>query len=234
MAGAFLAIELSQRSGSVALRPAAGAPLDERDVPPSDDRADHLMHSVDALFARHGLGPRDLAAIAVSEGPGGFTGLRVACATAAALADATGCRLVAVPSAVVAVRTAVRDGSWRAGDGAVATVITASKGTDAWRTVVRIEDGMPVEAEAGLATPASGVVGTLFVDGHADPAWAAAAPGAVIAARWSAGACLDVGERLLGRGRAVELPELLAPRYPRAPEAVTLWESRHGPRAPSR
>lgn len=234
MAGAFLAIELSQRSGSVALRASHGAPADERDVPPSDDRADHLMHSIDALFARRGLGPRDLAAIAVSEGPGGFTGLRVACATALALADATGCRLVAVPSAVVAARTAMRDGSWHAGDGAMATVITASKGTDAWRTVVRIEDGMPVESEAGLATPASGVVGALFVDGHADPAWAAAATEAVHAARWTAGACLEAGEWLLRRMGPVQPRGRLCPRYPRPPEAVTLWESRHGPESPSR
>ena len=234
MAGAFLAIELSQRTGSVALRASPGAPMDERDVPPSDDRADHLMHSVNALFAHRGLGPRDLVAIAVSEGPGGFTGLRVACATALALADATGCRLVAVPSAVVAVRTAMRDGSWHAGEGAVATVITASKGTDAWRSVVRIEDGMPVESDAGLATPASGVVGTLFVDGHADPGWASAAPEAVLAARWTAGACLEAGEWLLHRGGSVRPREHLSPRYPRPPEAVTLWESRHGPESPSR
>jgi tRNA threonylcarbamoyladenosine biosynthesis protein TsaB len=234
MAGAFLAIELSQRTGSVALRPHADASIVESDVPPSDDRTDHLMHAVAALFSRHGLTPRDLAAIAVSEGPGGFTGLRVACATAMALADVTGCRLVAVPSAVVAVRTAVRDRAWLADDGAVATVITASKGSDAWRTIVRVEHGMPIEAEAGLATPASGVVGTLFVDAHAGPAWAAMAPSGVLDARWSAGACLEVGAWMLGRGTSVERPECLAPRYPRPPEAVTLWEARHGPGSLSR
>jgi tRNA threonylcarbamoyladenosine biosynthesis protein TsaB len=234
MAGAFLAIELSQRTGSVALRPHADAAIVESDVPPSDDRTDHLMHAVAELFSRHGLAPRDLAAIAVSEGPGGFTGLRVACATAMALADVTGCRLVAVPSAVVAVRTAVRDRAWLAEDGAVATVITASKGSDAWRTVVRVEHGMPIEAEAGLATPASGVVGTLFVDAHAGPAWAAMAPSGVLDARWSAGACLEVGAWMLGRGTALERPECLAPRYPRPPEAVTLWETRHGPGSLSR
>jgi tRNA threonylcarbamoyladenosine biosynthesis protein TsaB len=234
MAGAFLAIELSQRTGSVALRPHADASIVESDVPPSDDRTDHLMHAVAALFSRHGLTPRDLAAIAVSEGPGGFTGLRVACATAMALADVTGCRLVAMPSAVVAVRTAVRDRAWLADDGAVATVITASKGSDAWRTIVRVEHGMPIEAEAGLATPASGVVGTLFVDAHAGPAWAAMAPSGVLDARWSAGACLEVGAWMLGRGTSVERPECLAPRYPRPPEAVTLWEARHGPGSSSR
>lgn len=234
MAGAFLAIELSQRTGSVALRPHADAAIVESDVPPSDDRADHLMHAVAELFSRHGLAPRDLAAIAVSEGPGGFTGLRVACATAMALADVTDCRLVAVPSAVVAVRTALRERAWLADDGAVATVITASKGPDAWRTVVRVERGMPVEAEAALATPASGVTGTLFVDAHAGPAWAAVAPSGVLDARWSAAACLEVGAWLLERRSAPERLECLAPRYPRPPEAVTLWESRHGPEATSR
>ncbi|MFM8785116.1 MAG: hypothetical protein ACKOFI_08190 [Phycisphaerales bacterium] len=36
-AGAMLAIELSQRSGSVALQPGRGAPVVSADVPPSDD-----------------------------------------------------------------------------------------------------------------------------------------------------------------------------------------------------
>ncbi|MFM8732536.1 MAG: hypothetical protein ACKOGJ_08525, partial [Phycisphaerales bacterium] len=62
----MLAIELSQRSGSVALQPGRGAPVVSADVPPSDDDGDHLMDVVDRLCASAGIGARGLRAVAVS------------------------------------------------------------------------------------------------------------------------------------------------------------------------
>ena len=224
--GATLAIELSQRAGSVALRPRPGAPIDECEVPPSDDRGDHLMERIASLFDRHGLAPRDLSTIAVSVGPGGFTGLRVACATAKALADVVGCRVVAVPSSLVAAREALRSGAWRASEGARATVVTASKGSDAWRSIVRSEGEMPVEIAAGLAPAAAGVDGPLLADGHSLAAWAPVAAQGALEARWTATACLEVGERLARQEAASEDPQRLTPTYPRPPEAVSLWEAR--------
>ncbi|MFM9097485.1 MAG: hypothetical protein ACKOQW_04220, partial [Phycisphaerales bacterium] len=75
-AGAMLSIELSQRSGSVALQPGRGAPVVAADVPPSADHGDHLKDVIDRLCASAGIGARELRAVAVSVGPGGFTGLR--------------------------------------------------------------------------------------------------------------------------------------------------------------
>jgi hypothetical protein len=46
-------------------------------------------------------------------------------------------------------------------------------------------------------------------------------------ANWSAAACLEVAEALLGAGERTD-PLHLAPLYPRPAEAVTLWETRHG------
>lgn len=63
---------------------------------------DDLMPAIDRLFARVGASPADLARVAVSIGPGGYTSLRIAVATAKMLAEATGARTIPVPSASVA------------------------------------------------------------------------------------------------------------------------------------
>jgi tRNA threonylcarbamoyladenosine biosynthesis protein TsaB len=227
MASAFLAIEGSQRSASVAVRQAPGAPVHEHAVPPSTDHADHLMAVIDAACRSAGIGPSDLAAIAVSIGPGGFTGLRVSCATAKAIADVTGCALVPVPSALVAARECVRQGLLGDGD---CTVALASKGQDAWCTLVSVREGMPAAGAAALAgAEGAAITGPLVADQHLPSGLAARAPAGTVAARWSATACLEVGERLHADGVTAD-PLSLAPVYPRPPEAVTLWEARHGPK----
>lgn len=227
MASAFLAIEGSQRSATVAVRRAPGAPVHEHAVPPSTDHADHLMAVIDAACRAAGIAPADLAAIAVSVGPGGFTGLRVSCATAKAIADVTGCALVAVPSALVAVRECARQGTLPDGD---CTVALASKGEDAWCTLVSVREGMPTSGAAMLAgAEGAALPGPLVADGHVPAGLAARAQGGTVAARWSATACLEVGEALRASGVSCD-PLALAPLYPRPPEAVTLWEARHGPK----
>ena len=225
----ILAIELSQRVGSIALRPRVNSGIYEMNVPVSDDSNDCLMATIDDLCRQHGVTPADLAAIAVSCGPGAFTGLRVACATAKAIADVTGCGLVAVPSALVVARTAVRAGEL---DGVTdCTVALASKAGTVWCTHVGIAHGMPRAISAGLRSEneAESIAFPLLGDAQVPPAFIRAAfgQGGLHAAAWSAAACLEVGEALLGAGERAD-PLVLAPLYPRPAEAVTLWESRHG------
>lgn len=225
MASAFLAIEGSQRQASVAIRASEGGPCIERAVPPSTDAADHLMSAIDALCREAGVAPGGIAAVAVSVGPGGFTGLRVSCATAKAIAEATGCALVAVPSALVAARECVRAGALADGG---CTVALASKAADAWCTPVSIRSGMPVPGTASLLGGGGPALrGPLVADAHVPAALAARFPDGTVPARWSASACLEVAERLLAAGERTD-PLALAPIYPRPPEAVTLWEARHG------
>lgn len=52
-----------------------------------------LLADVDRLLREESLAPDSIAAIAVTLGPGGFTGLRVGLALAKTLADQVGCRL---------------------------------------------------------------------------------------------------------------------------------------------
>lgn len=227
MPEAVLAIECSHGSGSVALRRSPGAPIECRAVPVPDHRQDHLVAEIDALVRAAGLAPAGIGAIAVSQGPGGFTGLRVSCATAMAIADATGCALVAVPSALAVARDAVRQGL--AADGSL-WVVLAAKAHDAWCSEVQVADGMPSLVHEGLvplgALPRG--PGRVIADLRAPGAggWAAGAT----QASWSAAACLEVGERLLAQGHLTPADRLL-PRYPRRPEAELLWESRRTPGA---
>jgi tRNA threonylcarbamoyladenosine biosynthesis protein TsaB len=226
---AVLAIESSQREASVALRPRAGAPIDERPVPAPDDAHDHLMAAIASLCAAHGVEPRDLAVIAVSTGPGGFTGLRVGCATAKAIADATRAALVAVPSAAVAARTAVMRGELVDGG---AMVVLSSKGDTAWVEPMPIRGGWPAPGRGGVCTAAEfrPAGAPVLADAALPAAFHAAcavAGSRVLAAAWSAAACLELAAPERGVGIPTD-PLRLAPTYARPPEAVTLWEQRHG------
>jgi tRNA threonylcarbamoyladenosine biosynthesis protein TsaB len=62
------------------------------------NRGGLLLPTVDRVLQKAGLTARDLDAVAVSVGPGSFTGLRVGLATAKGLALGTGARLVGVPT----------------------------------------------------------------------------------------------------------------------------------------
>ncbi len=67
-------------------------------MPPQVRHRVDLMPTIDGLFRQHGATPDQLGEIYVSIGPGSFTGLRIAIATARTLAQTLGCRLVAVPT----------------------------------------------------------------------------------------------------------------------------------------
>ena len=58
----------------------------------------HLLPGIEELFHAAGRSLRELGAIAVSQGPGNFTGLRIGLATAKTLAWSLGCPLAAVPT----------------------------------------------------------------------------------------------------------------------------------------
>ncbi|MGH7680709.1 MAG: tRNA (adenosine(37)-N6)-threonylcarbamoyltransferase complex dimerization subunit type 1 TsaB, partial [Candidatus Eiseniibacteriota bacterium] len=92
----ILAIDTAGPEGSVAL--AAGSrPVASVSLPPSG-HSEALAEAAASLLRDAGLAFRDLAALAVAEGPGSFTGLRIGLAWAKGVAWGAGVPLVLVPS----------------------------------------------------------------------------------------------------------------------------------------
>jgi len=92
-----LAIETSSRRGFVALGRGDDI-LGVSELPAKRRHNLDLVPTIDAICQQHGLGPADLAELYVSLGPGSFTGLRIAVATAKMLALTLGVKIVGVPT----------------------------------------------------------------------------------------------------------------------------------------
>ncbi len=91
-----IGIETSGLSGSVALNQ-DGRCLESRSLDQAGRRhAQTLVLELRQLLLKHHLTPGDVDAVAVSRGPGSFTGLRVGLVCAKTFAYATGCQFVAV------------------------------------------------------------------------------------------------------------------------------------------
>lgn len=249
MAGPYmLAIEISNPSAaaegsgmSIALGQADGRVLGEEPVRAGvrgraavggaagtgQTNDDDLFPAIERLFARMGLSPDDLRGgrVAVSTGPGGYTGLRVACAAAKMIAEGCGARCVPVPTALVAIE-ASRSAGMQPPPGRHTGVALASKSESTWVWL----EGWPDAAKGriGLAADVQALaregLGLLIADAHLPESIRAACGEAgvrVVPPALSAAACLRV---------AAGLPDIdpveLAPVYAREPDAVTQWRAR--------
>jgi tRNA threonylcarbamoyladenosine biosynthesis protein TsaB len=229
----LLAIECSQRAGSVALT-RDGDEIEFIGFASGGREEDLLLPSIDALLHKAGLTPDELGGIGVSIGPGGFTGLRIAVATAKGIAEVTGCLLHAVPSALVAAE-AIKD-DLAPGDRVV--VASAAKLDTCWLTSLeRLADGWKELPGIGIHTivpPGPDVLamcdGALVLADEHVPAEFHERITKVARARQEplldAVACLRVTCDMARRGVCTD-PLELVPLYPREPEAVRSWRLRH-------
>ena len=96
--------------------------LAERSTPATTSHAVSLVGLIDATLADAGLGIGDLDLMAVSIGPGSFTGLRIGLSVAKGLSLATGVPLVAVPTLEALARVA------RGRSGVICAALDARKG----------------------------------------------------------------------------------------------------------
>jgi tRNA threonylcarbamoyladenosine biosynthesis protein TsaB len=93
----ILALDTATEQGSLALVE-DDRPLLEYTLSSAGTYLSRLLPAVAELLAAAGREPAELQAIGVSIGPGNFTGLRIGCATAKALAWSLNCPLVPVPA----------------------------------------------------------------------------------------------------------------------------------------
>ena len=103
-----VAIETSGKVGSVAVVEGRRVVAVER-FPHGLRHAAEIVPILDRLIRGGGWGPRDIANIYVSAGPGSFTGLRIGITVAKTMALAGGAKIVAVPTVRVLVENAPID-----------------------------------------------------------------------------------------------------------------------------
>ena len=115
----IIAFDTSCDAATVALK--TDRTYEERLIQGAFSPSEHLLHEAEELLARAGISFRDLGMVAVTKGPGSFTGLRIAMASAKGLASALSIPLVSVPTLDVIVMAA---SPW---DGPVLSCIDARK-----------------------------------------------------------------------------------------------------------
>jgi tRNA threonylcarbamoyladenosine biosynthesis protein TsaB len=93
----ILALQTATESGGVALLE-GGRVLGERDLGPEEPHAGSLLVALDGLLRQASRRLEEVELIALSIGPGSFTGLRIGLATALGLCFGTSRRIVPVPT----------------------------------------------------------------------------------------------------------------------------------------
>lgn len=188
---------------------------------------DDLLPAIDRACAAAGVRPPDLRAVAVSIGPGGYTSLRVACATAKMIAEAgrhSGVECIAVPT-TLAVWAAAQPTTEPTSIG----ILLAGKDRTAHLTVIPAPGWTPADPfpEGALITAEMlplEQVRFFLGDRHV--------PGDIRRRILEAG--IQIAEPIFDAVNclqiAAELPATdpvdLIPAYPREPDAITLWRAR--------
>jgi tRNA threonylcarbamoyladenosine biosynthesis protein TsaB len=194
-----LALDTSHSAGSVAA--SDGELVVTRPLGVAGEHARLLAAELVGVATACGWPLADAELVAVTRGPGSFTGLRVGLATAKAVAWAGGIRLVAVSGFEVVARQTARSAGWNTGS--VAIAYDAGRG-DVYAAVATADPTLP----AG---------------------WRIGPPSLVPAAAWIAG--LPHGTRVSGPATDLHATELsrgghlLAPAEARLPNAAAVAEA---------
>lgn len=107
----LLNIETSTTNCSVALSKNGEVYLLKEDNSANYSHAERLHVYIDEVFKLAKIQPKDLSAIAVSQGPGSYTGLRIGVSAAKGLCFALGIPLIAIPTLeVLAHKVKIKEG----------------------------------------------------------------------------------------------------------------------------
>ena len=219
-----LALELSQQEGSIACVDARGIVI-EKSIEIGNHLTDTVMPSIQAATESLHIAPPNLELIAISTGPGGFTGLRTSVAIAKMISLCSKAKIVAVESAiVVACASNMGDGPF--------CIVSGVKQNHVWFSVVQHKDNTWSCDSKHLCTeelPPLGFVKALFADTHLPQRIASSAKEydvPIVAPAPTATSLLEIALPLHHSNLHVE-PAMLSPLYPREPEAVRLWKAKN-------
>ena len=226
-----LAIETSARQGSIALL-REGELIGESALELGTAHGQSLLPAVSLLLQQHGLTTRDLGRMAVSVGPGSYTGLRVGVVCAKLLAWSLGIPLVAVDTlqAIAAAEAESTPRLWVVTD-AQRDAVYATCQTVAVPHCPQCEIPTKVLPVAELA-PQIGAADRVTGSGvekllQHSPGLASqvAEPSLGPTARWVG----HLGWRASGKGELADVRSL-TPVYLRQSSAETQWDRLHPPR----
>ena len=222
-----LGIETSSRLGSVALWHDARV-LAERLIAQGHNHGAVLFVELRRIFDEAGRRPADLGLIAVSQGPGSFTGLRIGLTAARTAAHVLGAPVVGVPSLDVLAENAPPDAQY------VATLLDAKRGQVYTCIYERRGEGLARQMPYSVVRPEELELPTpCLVLGDACERFQdeLTREGVTLSDRemWRprAAAVARLGAARYGQGERHELHSL-SPINLRRPEAEDVWDRRHG------
>lgn len=226
----WLALDTATDRASVALGVAGAVPVEEN-ITGARRHAASLLPAIQALLRRVGVSLDDLQGIAVSDGPGSFTGLRVGASVAKALVHVRPVPLWTAPSLMV------RAGGVAQSSGVVLAVANALRGEVYCAAYRFFPDRVQTEMVPSVRRPAE-----LLSSGLEPALVVGEAPADILAALedWSGRPVIGPPEgspraaRLLqligcpGGAGLVETARTWEPVYGRPAEAQARWEMAHG------
>ena len=225
-----LAIETATDRASVALG-TSGADAMQRELAGARRHAAGLLPLIQELLREAGVTLDAVSGLALSDGPGSFTGLRVGAAVAKALVQARGLPLWTAPSLLVRAGGVARPGQTvlALADALRGDVYAAAYrfGTPSIEEVLAPSVHRPAELAAGRLRPDVLVGQVPEAAAGVLEAWAGTRivgppPGAP-----HARTLLDLLDRPGGAGR-IEAVQGWEPHYGRPAEAQARWETAHG------
>lgn len=138
----ILAIDTCEHLCSAALTATDGAPIGRFQDDITRGHAEHLLPRLDQLFADHKLDYSDVSRLAVTTGPGSFTGVRVGLSVARGLGFANNIPVIGLSALMVLAASAQANQSLNAGTIVHATML--GRGGQAFHQVFELSDsGLP-------------------------------------------------------------------------------------------
>ncbi len=221
----ILSLELSQRDGTVSMSNRDGAES-AKTVHTGNRGVDTVFPTISKIAEELSISPRSIELVAVSIGPGGFTGLRTSIAIAKMISFSTGATIIPIETALVTVASSKTDKGFY-------YVLSGVKHDAFWLSKIHLQNkerccsasiSCVAELEKSI-NEADGVFADSFAP-EALPTLCLNNDVPLFNSEPNAQALLRLGRELYNGGVSVD-PLKVSPLYPREPEAVRMWKELH-------